>query len=105
MLGELEQVVLLAVMQVGDDAYGVPIHAEIRRRTGRDLAVASVYKTLERLHDKGMLEARLGESTAERGGRRKQYYTVSKAGGREIRAAMTAIRRMASGLDVGLKPS
>src|SRR5207253_1479299 len=55
MLGELEQVVLLAVMRVGDEAYGVPVLHEIERQTGRDLALAAVYKTLARLEDKGLV--------------------------------------------------
>lgn len=105
MPGEFEQIVLMAVMRVGDDAYGVPIHAEIRKRTGRDPSLAAVYKTLERLERKGFLTTRVGEPTPERGGRRKQYYAVSSAGRKELRRAMSAIRKMASGLDVGLEPS
>lgn len=105
MPGEFEQIVLMAVMRVGEDAYGIPIHTEIRKRTGRDPAVASVYKTLERLERKGFLASRIGEPTPERGGRRKQFYTITSAGKKELRSAMSAIRRMASGLDVGLEPS
>jgi DNA-binding PadR family transcriptional regulator len=103
--GELEQVVIMAVMHAGDDAYGIPIHAEIRRRTGRDLSLAAVYKTLERLEKKGFLTMRVGEPTPERGGRRKQYYAVTSAGRREVRRDLAALRRMARGLDVGMEPS
>ena len=105
MLGEFEQLVLLAVMRAGDDAYGIPVHAEIRRRTGRDPSVASVYKTMERLASKGFLAVRVGPPTPERGGRRKQLYSVTGAGRKELRATLADIRRMAHGLDVGLEPS
>ena len=105
MLGEFEQLVLLAVMRTGQGAYGVPIHAELCRRTGRDPALASVYKTLERLERKGFLAAHLGPPTPERGGRRKQFYRVTGAGRKELQSALRAIGRMASGLDVGWEPS
>src|SRR5881409_85269 len=74
-LGELEQVVLLSVMRVGDDAYGVPILAEIEREAGRELTLATVYKTLSRLEDKGLVVSRLGDPTPARGGRRKRFYS------------------------------
>ena len=105
MLGEFEQLVLMAVMRAGEGAYGIPIHAELRQRTGRDPSLASVYKTLERLEQKGFLAVRLGAPTPERGGRRKQIYSVTNAGKKELRGALAAIRRMAAGLDVGLEPS
>jgi PadR family transcriptional regulator, regulatory protein PadR len=104
-LGEFEQLILMAVMQVGDGAYGIPIHAELRRRTGRDPSLASVYKTLERLEQKGFVSVRVGPPTPERGGRRKQLYTLTNTGRKELRSALSAIRRMAAGLDVGLEPS
>ena len=103
MLGEFEQLILLSVMRVGDDAYGIPIHAELRRQAGRNPTLAAVYKTLERLEGKGLLNSRLGEATPERGGRRKRFYTVTVAGRRELRASLSAIRRLASGLDIGLE--
>lgn len=105
MLGEFEQLVLMSVMRVGGDAYGIPIHAELRHRTGRDPTLAAVYKTLERLEDKGFLASRLGEATPERGGRRKRFFSITSAGRRELRTSLAAIRKMAAGLDVGLEPS
>ncbi len=105
MLGEFEQLVLLAVLRAGDKAYGVPIHAELHRNTGRDPSLASVYKTLERLEAKGLVATRMGDPTPERGGRRKQYFTVTAAGRRALKSALSAIRRLARGLDVGLEPS
>jgi DNA-binding PadR family transcriptional regulator len=102
-LGEFEQLVLMSVMRVGDDAYGIPIHAELRECTRRDLTLAAVYKTLERLDAKGFLTSRLGEATPERGGRRKRFFAVTTAGRRELKSSLAAIRRMAAGLDIGLE--
>jgi PadR family transcriptional regulator PadR len=105
MLGELEQVVLLAVLRVGKDAYGVPVHDEIQRRAGRDLTLGTIYKTLTRLEDKGLVASYIGEPTAQRGGRRTRCYTVTSAGKRSLQAAFKTLRTMAAGLDVGLEPS
>lgn len=105
MLGELEQVVILGVLRVGADAYGVPVHDEIQRLTGRDLTLGTIYKTLGRLEDKGLVTSRVGQPTAERGGRRTRVYSVSASGKRELQASMRALSRMASGLNVGLEPS
>jgi PadR family transcriptional regulator, regulatory protein PadR len=68
-LGEFEQIVLLAVLALGDTAYAVPVRREIRRLTGRDVARGAIYVTLDRLEQKGYLASRLGQPTAERGGR------------------------------------
>jgi PadR family transcriptional regulator PadR len=105
MLGELEQVVLLAVMRVGKGAYGVPIHDEIQRRAGRDLTLGTIYKTLSRLEEKGFVQSNVGEPTTQRGGRRTRCYVVSAAGKRSLQAAFKTLRHMASGLDVGLEPT
>ncbi|HVE79210.1 MAG TPA: helix-turn-helix transcriptional regulator [Gemmatimonadaceae bacterium] len=101
MLGELEQVVLLGVLRAGDDAYGVRVLREIRQRAGRDLALATVHKTLSRLEAKGLVASRVGEPTPERGGRRKRYYAVTAAGRRDLRHALGALGRMARGLELG----
>jgi len=105
MLGELEQVVLLGVLRVGKDAYGVPVHDEIQRRANRDLTLGTIYKTLTRLEEKGLVVAQLGEPTPERGGRRKRFYTVTVAGQRSLRQSIDVLRRMARGLDLGLEAS
>jgi PadR family transcriptional regulator len=98
-LGELEQLVLLAIARLGDDAYGVAIRQEIVTRTRRDLSFGSVYTSLTRLEAKGLLSAHLGEPTAERGGRRKKHYTISAAGRRALQRSLNAIRTMARGID------
>lgn len=101
MLGEFEQVVLLAVLRVGSEAYGVSIRRELRNQIRRDVTLATVYTTLARLETKGLLTARLGEPTPERGGRRKKYYDVTAAGRRALAQSVEALRRMTRGLDLG----
>ena|SRR5438067_3279495 len=103
MLGEFEQLVLLAVLREGDEAYGVPVRRAIADRSGRDVSLAAVYKTLTRLEEKGFVTAHVGEPTPERGGRRKRYYTVTVAGRRALRQSVEVLRRMSRGLDLGLE--
>lgn len=105
MLGDLEQLVILAVLHVGDAAYGVPVHDAIQSRTGRDLTIGTIYKTLARLEDKGLVVSHIGDPTPERGGRRTRCYVVTPSGKRAIQASIRTLRRMASGLDVGLEPA
>jgi|SRR5687767_3120519 DNA-binding PadR family transcriptional regulator len=105
MLGELEQVVMLATLRLGEDGYGVTIQDAIRRATGRDLTLGTIHKTLVRLEAKGMISSRLGDSAPVRGGRRKRHYEVTPAGLKLLRASIAALRRMATGLAVGLEPS
>jgi PadR family transcriptional regulator len=102
-IGELEQVVLLAIMRVGDEAYGVPIRQVIERDAGRRLTLGAVYTTLSRLEDKGLARSRTGDPSPQRGGRRKRYYAVTPAGQRALAASIGALRRMARGLDIGLE--
>jgi DNA-binding PadR family transcriptional regulator len=104
-LGELEQLVLLAVMRVGKDAYGVPVHDEIQQRAGRDLTLGTIYKTLSRLEDKGLATSYVGNPTAQRGGRRTRCYVVTAAGKRSVRASIETLRQMSTGLDIGLEPT
>jgi PadR family transcriptional regulator, regulatory protein PadR len=101
MLGELEQIVLLAVLRVGSKAYGVAVTQEIEQQTRRTLTLATVYKTLSRLEEKGLVVSTLGDATPERGGRRKRYYSVTAAGRRSLRTALTALGRLATGLGLG----
>lgn len=97
-LGDLEQLVLLAILQLGDDAYGVTIARVLREKAGRDLAMPTVYTTLERLESKGYLASSLGESSAERGGRRKRYFRVNAAGERALGESLTALHALTAGL-------
>ena len=97
-LGDLEQLVLLALVRLGDEAYGISVRDEIARRAGRHLSVGSIYKTLLRLEEKGFVAARQGTPTPERGGRRKTHYSVLPPGDRALQYNLAALRRMTRGL-------
>ncbi|GAA4410583.1 hypothetical protein GCM10023187_35340 [Nibrella viscosa] len=79
-LGEFEEVVLLTVAVLDEEAYGVTVTQEIEQKTGRSVGFSTVHTTLQRLEEKGYLSSRMGGATAERGGRRKRYFTVTAAG-------------------------
>jgi DNA-binding PadR family transcriptional regulator len=96
--GEWELMVILAVIRLGEDAYGVPICREIEAQTGREVAVGSVYATLERLEEKGFVSSELGQPTAERGGRAKRYFRISTNGLREVRRTQRSLINMWRGL-------
>jgi PadR family transcriptional regulator PadR len=83
-LGEFELMILLAVVSLGDEAYGVPISREIEKHRGRDVSVGSVYAALERLEAKGLVSSTLGDPTPERGGKAKRYFRVTKDGLRQV---------------------
>ena len=102
-LGEFEHLVLLAILQLGTDVYGVPIVDEIERRTGRTGAPAAVYITLRRLEQKGLLESWMSAPTAERGGKARRCVKVTPAGLRLLRDSRQALDRMWQGLDPDLK--
>lgn len=102
-LGEFEQLVLLALVRLGAEAYGVSIAGDIAGRTSRQVSLGAVYKTLERLEDKGLVASRVGEPTAERGGRRKKHYRLLAAGQRALASSLGAIRAMTAGLDADLR--
>ena len=93
-LGEFELMVLLAVIRLGDEAYGVPLARELAEVRGREVSAGSVYAALDRLEAKALVESSLGESTPERGGRAKRYFRVTEDG---LRTAHET-RRVLSGL-------
>jgi DNA-binding PadR family transcriptional regulator len=97
-MGEFEQIVLLAILRVGEDAYGVTIRAEIELCTGRDPAPGALYTTLDRLEDKGFVASRLGDPTPQRGGRAKRFFTVTPAGIEAVARAQRSYRRLLRGL-------
>ena len=105
MLGELEQIVLLGVLRVGNDAYGVPVHDEIERCTRRDLTLGTIYKTLSRLEEKGMVASHVGDPTPQRGGRRTRCFQVTRAGRQALQSSLRSLERMTAGLKVGLDPA
>src|SRR6202166_2799334 len=97
-LGSFELIVLLAVIRLGDDAYGVPISREIKERGGRPVTFGSLYATLERLEQKGLISSELGEPTPERGGRAKKYFRVTTKGLREVRETQRVLKQLWHGL-------
>ena len=105
MLGALEQLVLLAILRAGNNAYGVTIADEIEQHAGRSLTMATIYKTLSRLEEKEFVRARVGEPTATRGGKAKRFYTLTDDGRRELRDVLASLQRMAPGLDLGIAES
>ena len=97
-LGEFEQLVLLALLRLGTNAYGVTVRREITERTGRDTAIGAVYTTLDRLEKKGFVSSCLGEPTAERGGRAKRYYKIKAPGERALQRSRETMNKMWDGL-------
>src|SRR5690242_10887272 len=97
-LGEFEQLVLLAIVRLEDDAYGATIRRLIEDATGRAVSIGAVYTTLERLHGKGLVTPHIAEPTGERGGRRRKVYTLQRAGRRAIARAFATWSTMTRGL-------
>jgi len=99
-LGELEQLILLAVLQCGDDAYGVTVQDELARHAARRVASGAVYMTLDRLEKKGLLVSRLSEPIAERGGRAKRCYRVTKPAIVALKHSRRALISLWDGLEL-----
>lgn len=97
-LGEFEQVVLLAILRLGEDAYGVTIRREIAVCTGRDAAPGALYTTLDRLEEKGLVASTMSDPTPARGGRSKRYFTVTGEGMRAVASAQRAYQRLLRGV-------
>src|SRR5262249_21160870 len=93
-LGEIEHLVLLAILRLGRNAYGIPILNEVREQGGRDASRATVYVALRRLEEKGLLTSRLGESTPERGGRAKRFFKLRRAALKGLRESRATLLRM-----------
>ena len=97
-LGEFEQIVLVALLRLDPDAYGMAVRREIEERTGRRVSIGAVYATLERLEAKGYASSCAGEPTPERGGRAKRFFRIESDGQRALRDSQEAIRKMMAGL-------
>jgi PadR family transcriptional regulator, regulatory protein PadR len=97
-LGEFEHLVLLAVVRLGKEAYGMLVRREIESCTGRDVTIGAVYSTLERLAAKGLVSSRLGEATAERGGRAKRLFRITGAGTQALNRTRRDLTSMFEGL-------
>jgi DNA-binding PadR family transcriptional regulator len=98
-LGELEQIVLLAVLQLKGGAYGTAILKELEQRGGRRVSPGALFATLDRLEEKGMVTSRLGDPTPGRGGKRKRFMEVTSRGVAALGEAREAWARMAEGLE------
>jgi len=101
--GEFELLVLLAVLRLGDEAYGVTIREEMERETSRTLTLGTVYKTLGRLEGKGHLSSRVAPPTGTRGGRRKKIYSLTPGGLEAARRSLADLRGLAKGLEPELR--
>jgi PadR family transcriptional regulator PadR len=97
LLGELELYVMLALAQLGADAYGVGIRQEIERRTGRDVAIGAVYATLARLEGKGLVRFALSDAQPVQGGRARKIFRLTPAGERALAHATSMLARMMHG--------
>ncbi|HEY1895010.1 MAG TPA: helix-turn-helix transcriptional regulator [Terracidiphilus sp.] len=86
--------ILLAVIHLGDEAYGVPISRELEAHRGRDVSVGSVYAALERLEGKGLITSSLGDPTPERGGKAKRYFRVTREGLRQVHDTRRVLKQM-----------
>jgi len=93
-LGDVEHFVLVALLRLGGESYGVPIMDEIALRAGRRVSRPAVYIALKRLEAKGCVTSRVGEATAERGGRARRYFRITKAGARQLQQSRDAFVRM-----------
>jgi PadR family transcriptional regulator, regulatory protein PadR len=98
LLTDLELMLLLAALRLGDAAYGIPIAREIRETAGREVAMAVVYGTLDRLERRGLVSSTWGEPTAERGGRAKKFFHVTGQGVRQVRATQQALIALWQGI-------
>jgi len=99
-LGEFEQIVLLALLRVGKNAYGVPVRHEIEHRAKRAVSIGALYSTLDRLEAKGYVASWFADPTAERGGRSKRYFRVEPLGLKALKRSQKALAVMLEGIDL-----
>jgi len=102
-LGEFEQLVLIALVRLGDDAYGATVRREIEARARRQVAISAVYTTLERLERKGLVRSWIGDPTPQRGGRRRKHFALLPLGARALKAAYASFTAMTAGVERRLK--
>ncbi len=102
-LGGFEHVVMLALLRLPEDAYGVTVRQELEARTGREVSIGAVYATMDRLEVKGYVKSRLGDPTPERGGRSKRFFRVTPKGLLAVNRTHTSLSRLLEGMNLGLK--
>jgi DNA-binding PadR family transcriptional regulator len=101
-LKDMEQLVLLALVRLGEEAYGIPVRADIEERAGRSVSLATIYGVLERLETEGLAQAHMSEPLPERGGRARRMYRITPRGLAALRTARQALTRIWGG--PGLHP-
>jgi PadR family transcriptional regulator PadR len=99
-LGEFEHIVVLALLRLGDQAYGVTVRQEIEARTDREVSIGAIYATLDRLQVKGYVKSQLGDPTPERGGRSKRFFRVTAKGVAAVNRTHQALQSMTAGLSL-----
>jgi PadR family transcriptional regulator PadR len=104
-ISDLEVLALAALLRLGEDAYGIAIKDDIAARTGRDVSIGSLYKALQRLEDRGLVDAWIGEPTSVRGGRAKKHFRVLPAGKEALEASLRSLQNMVDGLGLDWKAS
>ena len=97
-LGVFEQILLFALVEIGEEAYGVTIKRVVEKRTGQDVSPGGIYVAMERMAARGLVSSRFGESTPERGGRRKKFYSLEPAGAKALMRSYDTLNKMAQGL-------
>jgi PadR family transcriptional regulator PadR len=97
-LGEFEQIVLLALLRLGDAAYGMAVRREIESRTSRHVAIGAVYATLDRMEKKGLVKSSLGDPSPERGGRAKRSFRLTALGSASLKQSQRSLKQMTQGL-------
>lgn len=97
-LGEFELTVMSAILELGEEAYGVRIHNILIEKAGKTVAIGAIYTTLSRLEKKGYVSSHKGEPTAERGGRAKRYYSITPLGREALEATRSALQNALFGL-------
>ncbi len=100
-LGEFEHLLLLAVLRLGDEAYGVTMRREIEDRTGRPVTLGAIYPTMDRLEKKALVSSRMSEPTNERGGRSRRYFRIEPAGLEALTATRHVFEAMWDGVETG----
>ena len=103
-LDTTELLLLMAMMRLGSQAYGVPLREEVMERSGRSISRAATYVALDRLEERGFVKSRLGEPTKERGGRAKRFYEIRAGGVRAVNEMLSGVGCMAKGLGLEWSP-
>lgn len=104
-LGEFEHIVLLTLLRLGKDAYGMSVRSSIHESIKRDISIGAIYTTLDRLQDKGYVKSRLGEATSKRGGRAKKYFEVTAQGRRALKEVRENLEVLWQGIQISAAAS